>query len=92
MPFNSRLRQYLAQRELESVTLCFLVSHRPLAFITGQLLYLVEPIFGILGFANCRAWAQGLSELVDDHVSDSLCEDRVRNQIMLGLDDSEGQH
>jgi hypothetical protein len=33
-----------------------------------------------------------LSEPADDHVSDSLWENRVRNQIMLGLDDSEGQH
>jgi hypothetical protein len=33
-----------------------------------------------------------LSEPVDDHVSDSLWEDPVRNQRMLELDDSERQH
>jgi hypothetical protein len=41
--------------------LCLVAGHRPLAFVTGQLLYLVAPLAALLGQPLCGEWAALLS-------------------------------
>lgn len=41
--------------------LLFLVGHRPLAFVTGQFLYVVAPVAGLLGNFEISSWAALLS-------------------------------
>jgi hypothetical protein len=41
--------------------LLFLASHRPLTFVTGQLLYVVAPCASILGWEEVTEWASLLS-------------------------------
>jgi hypothetical protein len=52
-----------AARELALPVLCFLASHRPLAFLASQCTYLLEPLLAILGVADwcavVRRWSEG---------------------------------
>jgi hypothetical protein len=62
---ESRLRRlfcYIDQRDLTLPLLCFIAGHRPLAFLAGQMLYLVEPLAGLLGQGSVRAWAALFSD------------------------------
>jgi hypothetical protein len=54
--------QLSRQRALALPLLCFIAGHRPLAFLAGQLLYVVEPLAGLLGQQGWRSWAALLSE------------------------------
>jgi hypothetical protein len=42
--------------------LLFVVSHKPLAFLAGQMLYLIEPLADILDIEACAELAALLSE------------------------------
>ncbi len=73
-PTTERLLQTIAQREMVLPVLCFVVGHRPLAFVTGQLLYLVAPLAALLGQPICSEWAALLSHpqgatLVEEHLT-----------------------
>jgi hypothetical protein len=52
----------LAERGLLTPALCFLASHRPLAFLTGQVLYLVEPLATLMGRPGLNTWAELISD------------------------------
>ncbi len=52
----------VADRGMATPALLFLVSHRPLAFVTGQLLYALQPLAGLLDVDACAAMAGLLSE------------------------------
>ena len=54
--------QTLAQRELTLPCLLFVVSHRPCAFVAGQLLYLLAPLAAIVGQSTWQDWAALLSQ------------------------------
>ncbi len=54
--------QTLAQRELTLPCLLFVVSHRPCAFVVGQLLYVLAPLAAILGQPVWQDWAALLSQ------------------------------
>ncbi|RIK40184.1 MAG: hypothetical protein DCC55_15815 [Chloroflexi bacterium] len=56
------LTQQLARLELLTPALCFLAGHRPLAFVAGQLLYLLEPLATLAGGSGLSAWAELLSD------------------------------
>ena len=59
--FDQSIRA-LAQRELTRPCLLFVVSHRPCAFVVGQLLYLIAPLAAILGQSAWQEWAALLSQ------------------------------
>ena len=52
----------LETREMQIPGLLFFASHRPLAFLVAQILYLVEPIAGLIGWQECAKWATILGE------------------------------
>jgi len=56
---------FLARRRLAGPALLFAAGHRPLAFVTGQMMHLMDPVVGLLGFSawdrGGRAWADLLS-------------------------------
>ena len=54
--------QMLARRELTRPCLLFVASHRPCAFVIGQLLYLLVPLAAILGQTAWQDWAALLSQ------------------------------
>lgn len=60
-PTTEHLLQTIAQRNMALPVLCLVASHRPLAFVTGQLLYLVAPLAALLGQPICSEWAALLS-------------------------------
>lgn len=49
------------QKEMVGPLLLFLSGHRPLAFVTGQLLHLGSPFGSLLGMASMHDWATLLS-------------------------------
>jgi hypothetical protein len=49
------------RRQLSGPLLLLLASHRPLAFVAGQLLYVAAPLAGLLGWRSVDAWAAWLS-------------------------------
>ncbi|MCC6454970.1 MAG: hypothetical protein IT328_08520 [Caldilineaceae bacterium] len=51
----------LHRRQLTTPALLLLAGHRPLAFITGQLLYLLAPLGLLLGWESVTDWAALLS-------------------------------
>ncbi len=57
---------FLARRRLAGPALLFAVGHRPLAFVTAQMLHLVDPVVGLLGFSGwdreAGKWADLLSQ------------------------------
>lgn len=56
------LTRPLARRDLLTPALCFLACHRPLAFVTGQFLYLLEPLATLVGRPGLAAWADLVSD------------------------------
>lgn len=50
------------RRQLDTPLLLFLASSRPLAFVTGQLFYVVAPLAGLLGRREIESWAAWLSD------------------------------
>jgi hypothetical protein len=48
-------------RQLSTTLLLLLASHRPLTFITGQLLYALAPLGALVGLERIDAWAALLS-------------------------------
>lgn len=62
MPNLERTAQTLAEYNLALPCLLFVMSHRPCAFMTGQLLYVIAPLAALLGFSGCQAWAALLSQ------------------------------
>ncbi len=53
-----------AEHELALPVLCFLASHRPLAFFASQCTYLLEPVLAILGLTTWCTVARRWSETV----------------------------
>jgi len=57
---------FLARRKLAGPALLFAASHRPLAFVAGQMMHLVDPVIGLLGFSawdrKAEAWADLLTQ------------------------------
>ena len=57
---------FLAQRKLAGPALLFAAGHRPLAFVTGQLMHVAAPVVGLLGLSGwdrgAEAWADLLSQ------------------------------
>lgn len=51
------LVETIHRRQLTTPLLLFLASHHPLAFVTGQLLYLVMPLGLLLGWEGIGNWA-----------------------------------
>lgn len=54
--------QAIEQREMALPALLFLASHRPLAFVLGQMLFAAAPMADLLGWAGCADWADILSD------------------------------
>ena len=61
-PFSQQLVDACARRQLAGPLLLFLVSHRPLAFVCGQTLHLMQPLAGLLGIDACGEFAAELSQ------------------------------
>jgi hypothetical protein len=57
-----RIVQAITERELSLPSAIFLTSHRPLAFVLGQLLYVAAPMAGLIGWSGCNDWADILSD------------------------------
>lgn len=57
-----RFARVLARHRMALPALLMVVGHRPLAFIGGQLLYVLAPLAAILGISACGHWAELLSE------------------------------
>ena len=55
------LTNIVRRRRLTTPLLLLLASHRPLTFVTGQLLYLIAPLGLLLGWATIQDWATLLS-------------------------------
>jgi hypothetical protein len=55
------LTETLHRRQLTTAALLLLASHRPLAFVTGQLLYALAPLGLLLGWESVTDWADLLS-------------------------------
>jgi hypothetical protein len=51
----------LHRRQLTTPALLLLAGHRPLAFVTGQLLYALAPLGLLLGWESVTDWAALLS-------------------------------
>jgi hypothetical protein len=49
------------RRQLTMPLLLLLASHRPLTFVTGQLLYALAPLGALLGWESASDWAALLS-------------------------------
>lgn len=47
----------LARRRLLAPAALFVLGHRPLAFVAGQMILLLDPVAGLLGFAAWDRWA-----------------------------------
>lgn len=56
------LAQHLEEQQLLTPALCFVTSHQPLAFVAGQLLYLLAPLASLLGRPTWNEWAALLTE------------------------------
>ncbi|CAN5784341.1 hypothetical protein BH10CHL1_BH10CHL1_22820 [soil metagenome] len=54
--------QALEARALILPCLLFVASHRPCAFVVGQLLYVIAPLAALLGSQTWQDWAGLLSE------------------------------
>lgn len=50
-----------ARRDLDTPMRLLLESHRPLAFVAGQALYLLAPLATLLGERSVETWAARLS-------------------------------
>lgn len=61
MPDLHPLLAAIHRRGLAMPLLLFLVGHRPLAFFTGQMLYVAAPLGALLGWENLDGWATLLS-------------------------------
>lgn len=61
-PFYQRMVRHIAQREMALPLLCLVAGHRPLAFVAGQILYLLEPLAAIGGQSRWQMWAALLSD------------------------------
>jgi hypothetical protein len=53
--------QAIARHRMATPALLFLVSHRPLAFAAGQLLYTLQPVAELLSYHGCAEIASLLS-------------------------------
>lgn len=73
MHIDSMIKE-LQKREMLTSVLLLLASHRPLAFIAAQLLYLIEPVAFLIGHNQCSEWAKilGSNEQLTEN-SDSSC-------------------
>lgn len=54
--------QAIRQHEMSAPVLLFVASHRPLAFVLGQMLHVANPMADLLGWSGCNDWANILSE------------------------------
>ena len=61
-PLVMALRRELVQRELLTPALLLLTSHRPLAFVASQLLYLLAPLAALAGQPRLQPWAELFSD------------------------------
>ena len=55
---------FLARRKLAGPALLFAAGHRPLAFVTGQMMHLVDPVVRLLGFSGWDREANGWADLL----------------------------
>ena len=77
------LTHRLAERELTLPFLCFFAAHRPLAFVAGQALYMLEPLALLFGSRLCGDWGA------------LLCDDAALNyleQTLANPDQSPQDH
>lgn len=56
-----RFAAKMQRRQLTNTLLLLLASHRPLTFVTGQLLYTLAPLAALLGWEGISGWAAYLS-------------------------------
>ena len=56
-----QIAQAIARRRMATPALLFLVSHRPLGFVAGQLLYSLQPLADLLDVSACTEFAAILS-------------------------------
>lgn len=54
------------RRDLRAPVQLLLESHRPLAFVAGQALYVVAPLAALLGEPRVAEWAARLSAMSSD--------------------------
>ena len=59
---SERVLQAIRQHEMTTPALLFLASHRPLAFVLGQMLHVATPMADLLGWPGCDDWADLLSD------------------------------
>ncbi len=55
------LASTVQRRQLTTPLLLLLASHRPLTFVSGQLLYALAPLASLLGWEDVNQWAELLS-------------------------------
>jgi hypothetical protein len=58
---SAGLTSAIARRQMSTPLLLMLAGHRPLTFVTGQMLYLFAPCAAILGWEGITEWAALLS-------------------------------
>ena len=59
---TEKVLQSIRQHEMTAPVLLFLASHRPLAFVLGQMLHVATPMADLLGWSGCDDWADILSD------------------------------
>ena len=52
----------IRQRRMALPAILFLDGHRPLAFVFGQMLLILQPLAGLLGADGLGAWGELLSQ------------------------------
>jgi hypothetical protein len=60
--FSQQMVEACARRQTAGMLLLFLISHRPLAFACGQLLYAAHPLAALFDIDACAELAADLSE------------------------------
>ena len=65
------------RRQLTTPILLFLAAHRPLTFVTGQLLYMLAPLCALFGWQEIDEWAALLSAPDANHHLTRLVEPPV---------------
>jgi hypothetical protein len=70
--------QRVAKQPLALPALCLIASHRPLAFVASQTLYLCAPLAELLGWPAWQRWAAALSDPTQVGRVEALLAERTR--------------
>ena len=71
------------RRQLTTPLLLMLASHRPLTFVTGQLLYVFAPLVLLLGWEKANDWAALLSAPDANQHLTTMLDAKKENRILI---------